>query len=556
MVDIIGTSGNDILVFQGTLQQYTVTLTNPYSGQTIEIDEEKNVNFARYYGQGGIDRIILTTYGDVIFLENPHTGEQMIFDVEAIQGQAGGDVINLASNTINYAIGVVINGGSEDDILWGNIGNDNINGGDGNDNIDGGPGNDRLDGFRGDDLIYGGDGNDTIYGDTTTVTDTVVGNDTVYGGAGNDTISGGYGDDLLNGDDGNDMINGDFGSDIIHGGAGNDTLNGGEGSDDDFIYGEDGGDVMDGGLGADLLDGGRGDDTFRFVADSLWAGNFYAHNVGSIYLPGTGQKVFLAGYNRGHDSFFGGEGWDKVVLTSGNDAIFLDDKYSPINAAAGGIRLDSIEEYDAGDGDDIVDLTSNRFDALDVLIHGGSGNDHLWSSAGNDTIHGDDGDDNIFGGGGDDILYGDAGNDTVCGAEDDDVLLGGSGNDSLYGKGGDDVLIGGSGDDLLEGGAGRDVFVFQSFDGSLDTITDFEAGVGKDILNLTDLLAGFDPLTDLLSDFVQLTTTGSDVTLLIDSDGGADSFVSIALLKGGVGGASVQDLVDDGNIVIDQSIII
>jgi len=66
-------------------------------------------------------------------------------------------------------------------------------------------------------------------------TDTLGGNDTLYGGAGNDILYGQGGDDILYGGDGND---------ILHGGAGNDTLMGGAG--DDILY------------------GGPGDDTFKW----------------------------------------------------------------------------------------------------------------------------------------------------------------------------------------------------------------------------------------------------------------------------------------------------
>ena len=78
----------------------------------------------------------------------------------------------------------------------------------------------------------------------------------------------------------------------------------------------------------------------------------------------------------------------------------------------------------AGNGDDVVDMTSQRFTYIGdgVKIYGGDGNDTLWANNGNNT------------------LFGDAGNDRIVGGSDDDVIIGGSGNDSLHGGGGDDIF--------------------------------------------------------------------------------------------------------------------
>ena len=84
-------------------------------------------------------------------------------------------------------------------------------------------GDDSLDGGADDDQLFGGDGNDTIQGGT--------GNDYLYGEAGNDNLQGGDGVDLISGGLGNDTISGGIGADMISGGAGNDTLTGGAGVD-------------------------------------------------------------------------------------------------------------------------------------------------------------------------------------------------------------------------------------------------------------------------------------------------------------------------------------
>jgi Ca2+-binding RTX toxin-like protein len=91
---------------------------------------------------------------------------------------------------------------------------------------------------------------------------------------------------------------------------------------------------------------------------------------------------------------------------------------------------------------------------------GGSSNDILTGTAGNDSIDG---------GNGSDILFGNAGNDT---------LIGGNGTDFLVGSAGDDLLDGGNGSDTLMGGLGEDIFVFAAGEG-IDTITDFSLGTDK-----------------------------------------------------------------------------
>ena len=92
--------------------------------------------------------------------------------------------------------------------------------------------------------------------------DDIDGNDRVnflYGGGGNDVIDGKGGDDQLFGEDGNDTLYGDCGNDTLHGGAGNDTLYG-EDDYNDQLYGDDGDDILYGGHGDDTLHGDAGAD--------------------------------------------------------------------------------------------------------------------------------------------------------------------------------------------------------------------------------------------------------------------------------------------------------
>ncbi|MFO0827155.1 MAG: hypothetical protein U0572_03310 [Phycisphaerales bacterium] len=462
-----------------------------------------------------------------------------------------------------------LDGGNGNDTLQGGDGNDSLLGGNGDDVLDGGSGTDTLDGGAGNDTLRGGAGNDTLVGGAGTDTadystsDTAVtvnlavttaqntggagtdtlsgfenltggsandiltgdananvltgnaGDDVLSGAAGNDTLYGGVGNDTLDGGDGNDTLDGGVGNDTLTGGAGNDTLTGGDGNDtltggdgNDTLTGGDGNDTLNGGAGTDTLSGGAGDDTFQIYVDGTWSGN--AGNAGSPGSAGSGEQTTIAGYSKTLDQVDGGSGIDTLVGTSGNDAIFLDDNSSTP-------RLANIENINAGDGNDVVDLTSTRFSYGDVTVDGGAGNDVLWGNAGNDTLIGGVGDDRLDGGAGNDTLIGGAGNDvlkggagvdtasyadatgsvtvnlttgtatgaagsdtlatienitgssyndtltgdananSLDGGSGDDTLIGGAGNDTLLGGSGNDVLRGGAGDDALSGGAGSDI---------------------------------------------------------------------------------------------------
>jgi Ca2+-binding RTX toxin-like protein len=257
-------------------------------------------------------------------------------------------------------------------------------------------------------------------------------------------------------------------NDILTDTAGNDIISGGEGNDE-----------LISGLGTDLLLGGAGDDTFDYAEDDVWTSEYFAYNTD------TGDKVAVIGMKRSYDVFDGGDGIDILKLTSDNDAYFLDDGYSPTQTGEG--RLSNVEKIEAGDGHDIVDLSSSRFTYGDIEIKGGDGNDVVWGNAGNDT------------------LYGDAGDDNVQGGEGNDTLYGGSGADTLKGFAGQDKLEGGTGADDLFGGADADVFVFSKLEDSttteMDTIQDFSQG--EDQIDVSQL--DFNTLVDF-----QFTFDGTD----------------------------------------------
>jgi len=122
--------------------------------------------------------------------------------------------------------------------------------------------------------------------------------------------------------------------------------------------------------------------------------------------------------------------------------------------------------------------------------------------------------------------------DVMTGTTRNDMLLGGKGNDAINGGAGQDYIWGGVGTDVLTGGEGRDRFAFHSLGEAGDIITDFRAGPGGDVIDLSVLAARFgwgsaDPIDAGYARFVQ---DGANVLVQVDQNGGGNSFVTIATL--------------------------
>ena len=126
--------------------------------------------------------------------------------------------------------------------------------------------------------------------------------------------------------------------------------------------------------------------------------------------------------NKFHDVIDGGNGADTINLTSGSDAFFLHDTFGKFHQKLELTkdtfgknyvsRISSIEIINAGNGDDLVDLTSpNIINPETTTVFGEDGDDTIWSNAGNDFLYGGSGDDVLFGGVGTDTLIGGSGSD-------------------------------------------------------------------------------------------------------------------------------------------------
>ncbi|WP_298047004.1 immunoglobulin-like domain-containing protein [uncultured Cardiobacterium sp.] len=159
-----------------------------------------------------------------------------------------------------------------------------------------------------------------------------------------------------------------------------------------------------------------------------------------------------------------------------------DDTYGfkPFNKDAAG---NDIYIHDGG-GQDTFDASEQTLDLnIDLTpgswIYAGSKAEHLaLDDSGNPTTG------QAFIGYGTQIesAKGGTGNDTIKGNSAANYLFGFDGNDNIDGGAGNDQIEGGRGNDTLKGGAGGDTFIFRSpFDGTIDTLLDFNAAEGDRI---------------------------------------------------------------------------
>ena len=206
-------------------------------------------------------------------------------------------------------------------------------------------------------------------------------------------------------------------------------------------------------------------DFFIAYTSGIWTDEYRARHQGVLgEWDGTSERVCLEGFNRFNDFYAGSADANMLCLTDdeNGDALFVDDIYSAfpegLDAQA---RIAKINEIRAGAGNDLIDLTSQRFEYVGdgVTVKGGLGDDVVWANRG------------------DNWLFGDAGNDRLVGANGNDVIVGGCGDDSLHGGGGEDIFAFG-------GDWGNDV-VEQLADGKITLWFDEGASAYWDAANLT-----------------------------------------------------------------------
>ncbi|WP_254277881.1 hypothetical protein [Halomonas sp. 3H] len=388
-------------------------------------------------------------------------------------------------------------------------------------------GNNTLDGGTEDDLIFGGFGNSTINGGR--------GGDTIFGDGGrveytaeglairihslvdeaeSDPVSGT-----------NTLLGGGEGGNIIFGGAGVDTILGGGGPD--LVFGGEGDDVIDGGDGPDVLFGDSG-----LVAYRNFGGEGVHRLIGDDELPDDIKALFddseddSFDHNRatidlilaqpsdinGDDTIVGGAGDDIIIGGGGDDHLYGDWEVDPDNLPESAPQGNDILIGDWGR----IEFNERRVTTIRSLFadDGEGGNDTLYGNGGNDVLIGGSGDDTLHGvnGGslnasgdgyapavvkvitgfdqstgapiyaeatGDDILVGDNALLTFAPAvglheqgaalvtfggyltrvETTDTRNATGGVDTLYGDLGSNVLIGGAKGDVIHGADGDDIII-------------------------------------------------------------------------------------------------
>lgn len=323
------------------------------------------------------------------------------------------------------------------------------------------------------------------------------------------------------GSDSNDYLSGiDMGAsqnDILNGMGGNDTLSGGWG-DDSYVFSEGVDTVSDTGATTDTI-------VFweRWLPQDI---DIYRQGVNLVLQDGEGNKTTVLD----HFYYIGGR---EVEFVEFHDQTVWE--VAAMNLPLWGTESGESLGLGGTDGD---------------TIYGFGGADYIsTSNSGDDFVDGGDGDDDIFTVEGNDTVFAGIGSDFVNSGPGNDVVHGGAGNDLLNGLNGDDTLYGQDGLDSLYGGDGNDAFVFEAASAynDVDVINDFDAT--DDVIDITDLLTAYDPMSDLLTDFVQITDDGTDSTLAVDADGGADNFVAVASILNATGLTDEEALASSGALL-------
>lgn len=551
----MATNFDDFIDFQGEIGQLTITLINPYSGEVLDIDDEYNINTGSYNGLGGTDTMIFTNSGDALMIVNA-LRHQLIANIENFLAGDGGDLIVLADHEITMG-NVRIFGGEGDDILWSNQGNDEIAAAGGNDRVDAGPGNDQIFGENGNDSLNGGDGHDYIHGGD--------GNDILYGGhrVAPLTVDKDFADNVIfphlmegvnivnlvpPGTPALGIANGNLHVDnavqatltFRDGFAGyNNTLGVYNVAADGTIQmasilwansktaGIDTAHVIDLPVGAN-----GGDFGFFIIADGDRVNGQYT----GLNITGEGNIRFVYDYGlvteRAATIYDDGQRV-KIVYDDGVTERMLNGPHYHTTERGGSTLINSDHQEHVVSG--LVDIGQH-----DVLRIGFEDLPNLGDADYEDVFF----DLNIN----EVVTEGDS-------EDGNDILIGGAGDDIFYAQDGNDILVVGEGMDDIYGGRGDDVIVYDFLDSLVDTIHGFELGAGQDVLNITDILTGYDPLHDALSNFVQIESLNGDTHVRVNADGDSGGVYTAMAILAGVE-TTLADLLAHGNLVADQHVTV
>jgi Ca2+-binding RTX toxin-like protein len=467
-------------------------------------------------------------------------------------------------------------GTSLDNQLTGNDSANVLDGGTGDDTMAGNKGNDtyKVDSSADQVIEVDNGGTDTVLSDKNYVLfDKNVENLTLLGTA--LAATGNESKNRLTGNDQNNQLDGAAGADTLVGGKGNDiyrvdvaqdivTESSTLSTEIDTVQSTAPSYVLPAYVENLILLEGAGNGTGNTLANTITG------NSGPNSLAGSAGNDVLAG-NGGNDTLDGGTGTDTLEGGPGND-LYVQDS-----------ALDEIDEETSTDpGDELktnqtLSNSSERpgiehytftgskaidFDADDAAnrITGTALADTLDGGAGNDTLSGGAGADSLVGGLGNDTYVVDNANDrlrddvgvgidtvqssvsfdltddnpgpagTVFGTLENLTLVGagaisGTGNDAanvIIGNGAANTITGRGGNDTIDGGAGNDTIRYTSALDGHDVIDNFDANPagGQDVLNLDALFDSLPVPAALRAARVSVAPpVGGSVEVSIDTNG-------------------------------------
>jgi Ca2+-binding RTX toxin-like protein len=251
-------------------------------------------------------------------------------------------------------------------------------------------------------------------------------------------------------------------------------------------------------------------------------------NHGELSATG-GSSLAVHGAVSGHGSATVGAG-STIDFTAASDA-----NVAFANGAAGTLQLDDAAHFSgtvAGlDGNDMLhfgDVAYSAATQVSYTANAGDSGGTLTLSDGTVSAqigligHYDAADFHLAAGS-------NGGTDLVAAVSDSGARIGTAGNDVMVGTAGNDVFVAGAGSDTISGGAGSDTFVFRASDGNaVDTITDFDAGAGGDMVALGALLSGYSDAS--AADYFTLREEGGNTIVALDRDGAGSAYTTHDLL--------------------------
>ena len=552
-----GGDGSDYLVGGDGIDtvDYSYVSSGNTEGVNVDLDNNKGVNLNNSEVDilEGIENVIGTSHDDTIFgnsLDNVLDGKA---GDDTLRGGAGDDTFKGGDgvDTVDYRdVGVKLN------IDLGSLAPTEVAAGQGTDTFEeiegviGGTNDDILKGTNGANNLRGYLGDDTLIGFG--VSDTTNGSvDSLDGGEGNDTVSFGYslndinlslsvGNSEQNTADGKvvvtnvENIEGGFGDDTLTGNNFVNTLSGGFGDDTLIGQGKN-----------DTLDGGKDSNSHRFTG----VGSFALTMVGVVItVTGASAQDIVDDFNTKNAArIIAGDESLGTITTNGSE-IYLQTK-ATVDTVTGftehkndytfidtvdysGLATESIA-VDLTQASEQVSVTGGTEDSKDTLIDiekiiGTNQDDQFIGDATANTFLAGDGDDIINGGAGSDYIDGGAGDDIINGGDDDDVLNGGTGNDTFISTVGDGI-------DTIDGGSGNDTVKYETLSGNVSVTLDKNNQVRVKIDGVDN---------DYIKDIENIesgsgadTLTGDSENNTLKSNNGDDT------LSGGAG----DDYLDGGN---------